>query len=319
MSTSRFGSCSSLESVSPNLVMHPRYPSGGADEHRLLPDALGEIVLDLADVGRPTAACTSVPRTTCRRSPRDHRRRTRGHARRCSATSRGRRSSSAGLPSPRRGCRRSTSWRAGTPIPSTGSAPAARRSTPGTARDARRRRCGGRDAARRVGREVAAGALEPPRLLRRLRPHDVLVDAPLARRPLDDLIGRADEVARDPAVVAGQRRVLLAAGLVERGVGRADLRRRRGRARRRWRRSAAWRRRATSRSDHRTAALSSRSSCSSWTCSSSCWSSTMTSWVVPSWTSSTRSWSSTVVASSRYSPGTWWRRCSSGTACPSPG
>ena len=78
----------------------------------------------------------------------------------------------------------------------------------------------------RVGAEVTLGCLAPPAFHRCLREHDVLVDAPLARRPAEDLGCRAGEVAADavgeqpvrPRVVARGEEVaadMLAGDLVE--------------------------------------------------------------------------------------------------------
>ena len=83
--------------------------------------------------------------------------------------------------------------------------------------------------------------MRPPRLLGRLGPHDVLVDAPLARRPLDDLVGRAGEVAGHPGVERRRRvrRRPVALRLVVRGVLPAGPRPRAAPGRRSRRRSAA--------------------------------------------------------------------------------
>src|SRR5262249_32419687 len=46
-----------------------------------------------------------------------------------------------------------------------------------------------------IGAKITERRLTPPRLDRRLRANDVLIDAPLARGPLENLVGRAGEVA----------------------------------------------------------------------------------------------------------------------------
>src|SRR5207249_670783 len=54
---------------------------------------------------------------------------------------------------------------------------------------------------------VAVRALQPPRFLGRLRSDEIFVDAPLARSPLNDLVGGTSEVARDAVVQRGGRTV----------------------------------------------------------------------------------------------------------------
>ena len=61
----------------------------------------------------------------------------------------------------------------------------------------------GRALVGRVAPPVAEVGLSPVRLLGDLGPDDVLVDAPLARRPLDDLVGRAGERPVHPPELVG--------------------------------------------------------------------------------------------------------------------